>query len=197
MLDYFQNLIANCAVEWRPIPGYEGLYEASSSGLIRSCERVTVKTGSRKNPDIVWQSKTSQRILKMYERKSSNKYRSVGLSKGGIIRTVLVHDAVFCAFNGAPDNRRKMVIDHRDGNEHNNSIYNLRLIAAARNVSKRKAWSPTYGIWKNRDRWVAEIIKDKIKTRIGTYSTKEEALSARIAKEKELFGEFAPIRDCQ
>ncbi len=188
MLDYFQNLIANCAVEWRAIPGYEGHYEASSTGLVRSCDRPS------KYRDGVTIRGT---LLRMYERKSANKYRSVGLSKGGKIRTVLVHDAVFSAFNGVPENRRMMVIDHRDGNEHNNSIGNLRLISAARNVSKRKAWSPTYGIWKNRDRWVAEIIKDKVKTRIGTYGTKEEALSARIAKERELFGEFAPIRESE
>jgi hypothetical protein len=130
----------------------------------------------------------------MYERKSANKYRSVGLSKGGVIRTILVHDAVFCAFNGVPANRRQMVIDHRDGNEHNNSVGNLRLITSARNTSKRSALSPTYGIWKKGKKWVAEITKDNKKTRIGSYASKEEALSARIAKEKELFGDFAPIR---
>lgn len=186
MLDYFQNLIANCAVEWRPIPGYEGHYEASSSGLVRSCDRPS------KYRDTVTIRGT---LLRMYERKSGVKYRSVGLSKDGATRTMLVHDAVFCAFNGVPENRRKMTIDHRDGNEHNNAIGNLVLITAGLNVSKRKATSPTYGIWKQRNRWVADIIKDKKKIHIGTFPTKEEALSARIAKEKELLGEFAPIRD--
>ncbi len=189
MHDYFQSLIANCAAEWRAIPGYEGLYEASSTGLIRSCERITKNSGK-----LNYECRTRQCVLKMYERKSANRYRSVGLSKNGVIRTTLVHDAVFCAFNGIHENRRQMVIDHRDGNEHNNSIGNLRLVTAAENITKRKTQSETYGIWKHRDKWVAEIRKDKKKIHIGTYATKELALSARIAKERELFGEFSPMR---
>ena len=30
--------------EWRDIPGYEGVYQASSDGEVRSCDRIITET---------------------------------------------------------------------------------------------------------------------------------------------------------
>ena len=44
------------------------------------------------------------------------------------------------------------------------------------------------GVMKWRDRWVATLQYKKVKYHLGLHPTKEEAIEARLAKERELFG---------
>jgi len=67
---------------WRAIPGFEGLYEASHCGQIRSLD----KAGRR------------GRVLK--QRTLDNGYRIVMMSKGGKYQNKLVHRLVLAAFTG-------------------------------------------------------------------------------------------------
>ena len=60
---------------WKPVPNYEGEYEVSSKGRVRSVKA--------KRPD-------KGHILKTYRNKR-NGYLYLALSKNGVARTVRVH----------------------------------------------------------------------------------------------------------
>lgn len=96
--------------EWRTLPGYEGIYEVSSLGNVRSLPRVD-KRGRR----------VRARLLSQWAHPSGHKY--VKLSKDGAYRSGKVHRLVLLAFTGpAPDKHEAL---HRDGNPGNNRIDNL------------------------------------------------------------------------
>jgi len=79
---------------WRPVVGYEGLYEVSSWGSVRSLDR----------PSRNGQGPTVKRglILKMPINHANGGYREVGLySTQGDSRTWKVHQLVCAAFRGS------------------------------------------------------------------------------------------------
>ena len=95
---------------WRPIPGYDSLYEVSSLGRVRSLDRRDPAGRSRRG-----------RLLKL--KNDKNGYQSVSLSKEGVVRQLLVHRLVLFAFSGRPAPGQETL--HADGDRSNNSIANL------------------------------------------------------------------------
>lgn len=79
---------------WLPVPGYEGLYEVSDQGRVRSLDRIVVMKNGRRRP-------TPGKILKPEFRRNTG-YHGVALSKDGISRTHYVHRLVLMAFRGLP-----------------------------------------------------------------------------------------------
>ena len=85
---------------------------------------------------------------------------------------------------------------HKDGNPKNNHIHNLRYATYSENgMNKRISKTNTSGYkgvgWNKRyKKWCASITVNKKVIRIGSYNNLEEAVQARQAKAKELFGEF-------
>ena len=110
--------------EWRDIPGYEGRYEVSSLGNIRSLdgvvECVTQKTGT------VWHKRVKGRIKKPTIAK--NGYYVVTLGHGNLR---YVHELVALAFFG--ERPARAYICHGDGNPKNNTVDNLRYDTPAEN----------------------------------------------------------------
>lgn len=97
--------------QWRSVPGYEGYYEASNRGRVRSVERRAAN--GRLWPSI---------ILKQCAH--SNGHLQVHLSRHNSKRTHWVHVLVLTAFVGrAPGG---MEVLHRDGNPGNNATANLK-----------------------------------------------------------------------
>ena len=92
---------------WKPIPGYEGLYEVSDSGQVRSMDRVDRLGRKRRG-----------RILRGGDSKG---YRNVMLSKDGTVFAVTVHRLVACAFLAGEGAQ----IRHLDGDCTNNRAGNL------------------------------------------------------------------------
>ena len=91
--------------EWRPIPGYEGLYEVSSYGQVRSLPR----------------RKTSGRILS--SKCPSSRYPMVGLSVDSERKNFRVHVLVALAFLGPrPEG---MQVLHRNDDPDDNRVENL------------------------------------------------------------------------
>lgn len=110
---------------WKPIPNYEGIYEASNLGRIRTCEGKTTHTdrhGTRH-----WK----QRILKPRGETPKTGYR-VSLWKDGKQKDWLVARLVASAFYGESD----LTVNHIDGNRLNNRVENLEWCSVAENIRK-------------------------------------------------------------
>jgi hypothetical protein len=95
---------------WRDIPGYEGLYQASTFGRIKSLVR------------------RKERVLKPTVRRDG--YASVKIC-GKKQQRKLVHRLVAETFLANPQNKRE--VNHLDGNKTNNSISNLEWVSPSEN----------------------------------------------------------------
>ena len=101
--------------EWRPVMDWEGFYEVSNSGEVRSLKRF-IKHGRGKNAFRL----IKERILKPV---LSNGHLVVGLCKDRKSRNYGVHVLVLTAFKGS----RPPGLEgrHLDGDATNNKIKNL------------------------------------------------------------------------
>lgn len=100
---------------WKTIKGYEGLYEVSNKGQVKSLKRVVCAKNSTK-PYVI-----DQKILK--QAPNNQGYQTVCLSKNGKSKTFKVHALVALAFLGKrPD---KQEIRHGKKGKLNNSVSNL------------------------------------------------------------------------
>lgn len=80
---------------WHPVAGYEGLYEVSSLGRVRSLDRITrQRSRSGRYVDVRYRGK----MLKLAVDKKG--YRFVCLAKEGISKNFMVHTLVLEAFVG-------------------------------------------------------------------------------------------------
>ena len=158
---------------FRDITGYEGLYQISNLGNVKSLK---------------FSSSGKERILK--QSKSSNGYYKVALSNNGIAKTSKVHKLVAVAFlNHIPDGN-KIVVDHRDCNKLNNNLNNLQLISHRLNLSKdKKGCSSKYtGVswYKKSNKWKAQITIKGKKKHLGYFINEIDAANAYQSVLKEL-----------
>lgn len=119
--------------EWRVVEGYEGYYEVSSLGRVRSVERqIVLVTKDGKDRPCTFKEK----ILKQSEEKKlkhnwlPRKY--VGLSKNGKSKRFYVHRLVAAAFIENPNNSTD--VNHKDGNPFNNEVENLEWVSRKENI---------------------------------------------------------------
>jgi len=111
--------------QWKPIPGYEGYYEVSDQGRVRSLDRmVKHKSGGlRRFPG---------KLLRT--RSQGNDYLSVSLNKLGNAKTRLIHHLVLESFVGPrPTN---YVGCHGDGDVSNNHLKNLKWATQSENMGR-------------------------------------------------------------
>jgi NUMOD4 motif/HNH endonuclease len=104
----------NAPIElWKPIAGYEGQYEVSSCGRVKSLRR--------------------NRILKTTKGNTSTaRYYQVSLSVNGSLKAFMVHRLVAAAFIG-PRPTPKHQINHISGNRFNNRASNLEYCTCSEN----------------------------------------------------------------
>src|SRR5690242_190605 len=105
--------------QWRPVVGYEGAYEVSDHGRVRSLMRE-VPAGQRGGTRLV-----PGRLL--VAPLGRNGYRQVTLRR----RTHLVHALVATAFLG--ERPPGLEVCHNDGDSENNAVANLRYDTVSEN----------------------------------------------------------------
>jgi hypothetical protein len=101
--------------EWKDIKGYEGLYQVSNYGRIRSLDRYIIY----KNGKVIFKRGQFKRIRK----DSRDLYMLVDLSKDDSRETKLVHRLVADAFIRNQNNLPQ--VNHKDENKKNNNADNL------------------------------------------------------------------------
>lgn len=105
--------------QWMPIKGYEGLYEVSNLGRVRSFDRIDKIGRLHKG-----------RILK--DAKDGGGYPFVGLFKDGVCSKRKVHHLVAEAFLGERPNGYE--VNHKDENKTNNCCNNLEYVTRKENL---------------------------------------------------------------
>lgn len=109
---------------WRDVIGYEGLYEVSDNGAIRSVDRRVEFSGR-------WgKSKTHFPAVTLAAYISKNGYQYASLSRMGKKKTLLVHRLVMAAFDSPSEKQ----VNHLDGNKANNRRENLEYCTASENL---------------------------------------------------------------
>lgn len=99
---------------WKPVIGYEGLYEVSNFGRARSLART--KSNGKGIVNV------PEKVLKPFP--NTRGYLCIDLRRNGESHKKTLHRLIALAFIPNPDN--KPCIDHIDTNKKNNNINNLR-----------------------------------------------------------------------
>jgi hypothetical protein len=105
--------------EWLPVTEYEGLYEVSSFGNVKSLDRKILNNGVAINRRGV--------ILKPHHKH----YSILALCKNGKIKSKSVHRIVAIAFLSNPNNYEE--VNHIDFNTKNNRLDNLEWVTPLQN----------------------------------------------------------------
>lgn len=177
-------LAGDCAERWLPVVGYEGRYEVSDQGRVRSL--ITGK------------------IRAQHTR--SHGYLCVSISRlpAGVYVAKTVHSMVAEAFIGPRP--AGFVCDHANRNRRDNRRVNLRYVNKRQNganANRQRGASGLIGVrrapWAKQGRWQAYISYENKQKYVGLFATKEEAAIARDKAAIELLGECAilnfPITD--
>lgn len=109
---------------WKDITGYEGLYQVSSLGNVKSLDRYVkhyrggncFKKGATLKPS-----------------KNRKGYYLIVLAKEGISRSKSIHRIVAETF--IPNQQNKPQVNHKDGNKTNNSVQNLEWATQEENMT--------------------------------------------------------------
>lgn len=155
---------------WKDIPDYEGIYQVSNLGNVKSLSRIRGGNGGN--------YLLPERILK---NKINNHGRPcVNLSKEGIVKTLMVHQLVAMAFLNHKPNGHTMVVDHIDNNPLNNKLSNLQIITHRANSTKdRKGYTSKHtGVFFCKNKWRAQITINKQKKELGYFDCEIKASKA-------------------
>lgn len=118
--------------EWRAVPGFEGLYEVSDLGRVRSLDRVVICSGPAKGR---YASKKPGRVLRPGPTGSGHLSVSLGRYAG----SRLVHHLVAEAFIGSRPPGKEL--RHLNGHANDNRLLNLAYGTRSQNIRDKK-WHP-------------------------------------------------------
>ena len=163
------KLLSRVGIEvWKDIPEYEGLYQVSNLGNVRSLKFNRIKYIKHLN------SKGRYSVtLSNDKTKTTNNKISVLIAQ-----TFLNHKQ--CG--------HKLIVDHIDNNKKNDRLYNLQIITHRENLSKDKKnkTSKFTGVYFSQNRWVSEIRIEGKSKYLGRFKIEKEAADAYQKKLKEI-----------
>ena len=155
---------------YKDIPNYEGIYQVSDKGNVKSLKRIQT-----------WSDGRVRNIPECIRKQFANKkgYYTVGLNISGNDKTHYVHQLVARTFLNYNIGNRKRVVDHIDNDRSNNNLSNLQIISQRDNTSKdQKNRSSKYiGVsWhKSSKTWRASIWVNGIKKHLGGFKNEINA----------------------
>lgn len=168
---------------WKDVPDYEGYYQVSNLGRVKSLERKVKAKGERL---------VSEKILKPYY--TGGGYDAVALNKNGIKKTSKIHKLVAIAFLGHKPSGYNEIVDHIDNNRLNNCVSNLQLTTQRHNLSKDKkggtskytgvCWDKLVKKWKSTIRYNGKI------EHLGYFNDEIEASKAYQDRLKSIIGGY-------
>ena len=125
---------------WKPIPGYEGFYDVSNCGRVRSKDRIVEFTKS--NGTAVELNCEGTILSPSYS--GQYKYPSVCLRRAGNIETKYIHRLVAIVFLGKPEGdigvgADAWQVNHIDSDPENNHVSNLEWCKPQENIDH--SWS--------------------------------------------------------
>ena len=100
---------------WKDIEGFEGLYQVSNLGRVKSLEKLS-------HGDYIRKMRVRERILNLHP--DGKGYLMAWLYKDGIRKTMKVHRLVANTFISNTDNKPQ--IDHINADKQDNRVINLR-----------------------------------------------------------------------
>ncbi len=112
---------------WKDIPNFDGKYQVSNMGNVRSIARTIIRRNGRK------QQIESKMLV---SRKSGCGYLYVTLHNEGKKETIRVHRLVASLFLKNPNNLP--VVNHKDENKQNNNVDNLEWCTQQYNIMYSK-----------------------------------------------------------
>lgn len=112
--------------EWKDIVGYEGYYQVSSYGNVKSLDRNIMRKDGR-------MYHCYSHILIPFQGYTCN-YLLVQLSKNNITHKYMIHRLVAYAFLGLSIDSL-LEVNHKDGNRHNNRVENLEIVTHQENIN--------------------------------------------------------------
>ncbi len=161
---------------WKDVPNYEGLYEVSNMGRVRSFDKCVVATNGARR---FYKGKIVEGYYK-------DGYRCLALAKNKRYKKVKHSQVVAMAFLNHKPNGCTVVVDHISGIRDDDRLENLRIVTHRENTStcfradKKKLTSQYAGVsWNKRDgKWYAKIQYKGVHISLGYYDVELDASMA-------------------
>ena len=159
---------------WKDVPDYEGYYQASNLGRVRSLDRNVLTTNGQER---LYKGKTVKGTI------NNKGYRLCRLSINGVNRTFTFSQLVAMAFLGHETSGHVLVVDHKNGDRADDRLDNLRIVANRANTttcfrSDKGSLSSEYvGVswYECASKWLARIKHNGGSVHLGYYNTEIEA----------------------
>lgn len=184
MIEYYKNFSLEslfyinekglvCQEEWRDVPNFEGFYQVSDLGRIKSSGKRHSNNGNiyLKQPF----------VLKQITYNKKYNYLCVNLSKNRKSTRFQLHKIVAMAFlEHIPDGTNKIVVDHKNTIGNDNKLSNLQLLSNRKNISKdAKNKTGHNNIFKTGKMFRVCATLNNKRLNFGSYEDLETALSVR------------------
>jgi len=156
--------------KWNDIPNYEGVYQVSNLGNVKSLKRIINWNNTFRNQN--------EKIL--IGRNDGKGYLSVILQKDNISQSFKIHQLVAMAFLNHIPSKHSIVVDHKNNIKNDNRLENLQLITNRENCSKDKKRNLPIGVvyHKKNMKFQAQIRHNGKNKYLGQFNTALEASEA-------------------